>query len=117
MAHNVAEIKSRITNINITDENLTGRAGLIFISRYLRSVYLEFNFSNIHGALVNPSGEIMFEHFSSTLKGIEKDDLLDSLFTAIEDLQEHASAIGKSVFEIGMGMVLNDRIYFDKKDR
>ena len=38
MTDNVAEIKSRITNIDITDENLTGRAGLSFISRYLRAV-------------------------------------------------------------------------------
>ena len=37
MTDNVAEIKSRITNIDITDENLTGRAGLSFISRYLRA--------------------------------------------------------------------------------
>jgi hypothetical protein len=37
MTDNVAEIKSRITNIDITDENLTGRAGLTFISRYLRA--------------------------------------------------------------------------------
>lgn len=37
MADNVAEIKSRNTNIDITDENLTGRVGLSFISRYLRA--------------------------------------------------------------------------------
>ena len=37
MTDNMAEIKSRITNIDITDENLTGRAGLTFISRYLRA--------------------------------------------------------------------------------
>ena len=37
MTENVAEIKSRITNIDITDENLTGRADLSFISRYLRA--------------------------------------------------------------------------------
>ena len=35
MTDNVAETKCRITNIDITDENLTGRAGLSFISRYL----------------------------------------------------------------------------------
>jgi len=38
MTDKVAEIKSRITNIDITDENLTGRADLTFISRYLRAV-------------------------------------------------------------------------------
>ena len=38
MTDNVAESKCRITNIDITDENLTGRAGLSFISRYLRAI-------------------------------------------------------------------------------
>ncbi len=37
MTDNVAEINSRITNIDITDENFTGRAGLLFISRYLKA--------------------------------------------------------------------------------
>lgn len=37
MTDNAAEIKSRITNIDKTDENLTGRAGLLFLSRYLRA--------------------------------------------------------------------------------
>ncbi|MCK5199803.1 MAG: hypothetical protein KAR21_15705 [Spirochaetales bacterium] len=37
MTDNVAEIKCRITNIDITDENLMSRAGLTFISRYLQA--------------------------------------------------------------------------------
>jgi hypothetical protein len=33
--NNVPEIKNRITNVGVTNENLTGRAGLAFISRYI----------------------------------------------------------------------------------
>jgi len=37
MTDNAAEIKSKITNIDTTDEKLTSRAGLTFISGYLRA--------------------------------------------------------------------------------
>ena len=37
MNGNRASIKGQITNIDITDENLTSRAGLTFISRYLKA--------------------------------------------------------------------------------
>ncbi len=100
----------------LIEHGLVRESGLDESTGGRRSVYLEFNpevgvniaiifnLSNIHGALVNPSGEIVYELFSSTSKGIEKDDLLDSLFKIIKDLQEQANTIGKSIFGIGLGM-------------
>ena len=48
---NVSEIKNRVTNVGVTNENLTGRAGLAFISRYITatgiSKLLEEKFSNL----------------------------------------------------------------------
>jgi N-acetylglucosamine repressor len=81
-----------------------------------RSIFLEFdpeigvhiaiiiNLSNIHGALVNPSGTIIEELYTSTIKGISKDELLNLLFILIEDLKTKAIKIDKRIFGIGLGM-------------
>ncbi|MDA3939753.1 MAG: ROK family transcriptional regulator [Spirochaetia bacterium] len=81
-----------------------------------RSIFLEFdpeigvniaiiiNLSNIHGALVNPSGTIIEELYTPTIKGISKDELLNLLFILIEDLKTKAIKIDKRIFGIGLGM-------------
>lgn len=81
-----------------------------------RSIFLEFdpeigvniavifNLSNIHGALVNPSGKIIDELFITTIKGITKDELIDKLFLIISKLKTKAGEIGKRIFGIGLGM-------------
>ena len=100
----------------LIESGLVRESGLDESTGGRRSVYLEFNpevgvnialifnLSNIHGALVNPSGEIIYELFLPTAKGIEKDDLLENMYTIIKRLQEQAVAVGKSIFGIGLGM-------------
>ena len=81
-----------------------------------RSIFLEFdseigvnisiifNLSNIHGALVNPAGETVYELYLPTKKGIIKEDLLYSLFDIIKNLRNMAQKINKRIFGIGLGM-------------
>ncbi|MCF6335723.1 MAG: ROK family protein [Spirochaetales bacterium] len=63
-----------------------------------------FNLSNIHGALVNPAGDIVYEIFVSVTKGIFREDLLNSMYDIIENLRVRAVGIGKRIFGIGLGM-------------
>ena len=100
----------------LIESGLVRESGLDESTGGRRSVYLEFNpevgvnialifnLSNIHGALVNPSGEIIYELLLPTTKGIEKNDLLENLYTIIKKLQEQAVTVGKSIFGIGLGM-------------
>jgi len=81
-----------------------------------RSIFLEFdpeigvniavmfNLSNMHGALVNPAGTIIYELFLTTQKGISKNVLLEKLFLLIEKLKLKAEETSKSIFGIGLGM-------------
>jgi len=46
MIENAAEIKSRITHIDTTNDNLTGRAGLTLVSRYVRAAGIPTLLSN-----------------------------------------------------------------------
>jgi len=68
------------------------------------NIALIFNLSNIHGALVNPAGDTVFELFRPTSKGIPKDELLEQLFSIIMDLKIKAAEIDKRIFGIGLGM-------------
>ncbi len=63
-----------------------------------------FNLSEITGALVNPSGSIIFKSEITTYKGIPGDELLVKLFRIIQILKDRAEKEGKHIFGIGLGM-------------
>ena len=46
MTENAAEIKSQITHIDTTNDNLTGRAGLTLVSRFVRAAGIPTLLSN-----------------------------------------------------------------------
>jgi len=47
MTENAAEIKSQITHIDTTNDNLTGRAGLTLVSRFVRAAGIPREFSSL----------------------------------------------------------------------
>ncbi len=63
-----------------------------------------FNLSEITGALVNPSGSIIFKSQVETYKGIPGDELLAKLLRIIRILKDRAEKEGKHIFGIGLGM-------------
>lgn len=100
----------------LIDIGLVRESGLNKSTGGRRSIFLEFdpevgvnisiifNLSNIHGALVNPAGKTVYELFIPTNKGILKDELLNRLFSIIEELKTEAAKINKRIFGIGLGM-------------
>lgn len=68
------------------------------------NIALIFNLSNIHGALVNPAGETIFEMSVPSFRGIYKEVLLQRMMTLISDLKAEAAKTDKKIFGIGLGM-------------
>jgi len=72
MTDNTAEIKCRINNIDITDDNITGRAGLTSISRYLRATkipdLLSEKFSYLKNSSKGTNSLLRFPDISTVIK-------------------------------------------------
>lgn len=68
------------------------------------NIAIVLNASYMQGVLINTIGEVVSEHSLPTYLGIPKEDLIELLFSMLDNLIEKARGFHKKIFGIGLGI-------------
>ena len=66
------------------------------------NIAIVLNASYMQGVLINTIGEVVSEHSLPTYLGIPKEDLIELLFSMLDNLIEKARGFNKKIFGIGL---------------